>query len=113
MASPGNQLTLLELARQKRLERDGKSMWDWSGDDYGYYEVEGFISAANEDAIVIECWKYEDEKTPHGPAIMDQEVKYVKTDDITAWLERPCPSRRGRRPCAGLRLVHKALEENV
>jgi hypothetical protein len=33
------------------------------------------------------------------------EVKYIKEDDISAWLEQS--PRDNRRPCAGLRLIHK------
>lgn len=51
-----------------------------------------------DDAIIIECWKYMNEET-------SSEVKYIKEDDVSAWLEQS--PRDNRRPCAGLRLIHR------
>jgi hypothetical protein len=58
-----------------------------------------------DDPIVIDCWKYEDEETTSGFADPDHEVRYIKEEDIMAWLDQS--PRGGQGSCAGLRLTHK------
>jgi hypothetical protein len=86
MASEGDKLTLLEHARQARRGCDGNSMWDWSdlhqAGRNGLTNDEYFKEANMEDAIVIECWKYANGDTSSGFTIPEEEVKYVKEDDI-------------------------------
>jgi len=98
----------LELARQKRLQHDGRELWDWCMDEAQDYCDEDCDKVAREDAITIECWKFESEQLPSSLDKSDQEVKYIKEDKITGWLDKPHPTRDGQPACAGLRLIHKS-----
>jgi hypothetical protein len=115
MAPNRHKLTLLERARQKCRDYDGKSMWDWYKYDLTRWEdigEEEYVKEASlEDPIVLECWKYENEDITSGFTIPEDEVKYIKEDDIPAWLERSPPGER--LPCAGLRLIHKFQHPEV
>jgi hypothetical protein len=112
MDPPRDQETLLERARREHLKRDGGSMWDWSGDSPRDYNSENATKAAQEDAIIIECWKFKNEQMPARRDILHHEVKYIKDDEIPAWLDQPRPTRDGHPACAGLRLIHKSIVDN-
>jgi|SRR5277367_14158 len=107
MASKGDESSLLESARQERLSYDGNSMWDWSSLHLSRLDnlsdLEYSKKSRADDPIAIDCWKYESEDITSGFTIAEDEVKYIKEDDIPAWLESP---QNDRRPCAGLRLIH-------
>lgn len=72
------------------------------------YKDEDCIKAAREDAITIECWKFESEKLPSSLDKSDNKVKYIKEDKVTDWLDEPRPTRDGQLACAWLRLIHKS-----
>jgi len=102
MTSHEDEPSRLERARQERMKHDRTEMWDWCMDEARDYNEEDCIKAAGEDAITIECWKFGSEKLPSSVDEPDYEVKYIKEDKITGWLNEPRPA------CAGLRLIHKS-----
>jgi hypothetical protein len=101
--------TLLDHARQERRDYGGNSIWDWSNfhlaGRLGEIEEEYMNEAILDDPIIVECWKYKNEDAQSGFALSYDEVKYIKEEDIPAWLAQSPQSNR--RPCAGLRLIHQ------
>lgn len=102
MTSRDDEPSRLERARRDRVKHDRTEMWDWCMDEARDYNEEDCIKAAGEDAIIIECWKFESEKLPSSVDKSDYEVKYIKEDKIIDWLNEPRPTRDG------LRLIHKS-----
>jgi hypothetical protein len=110
MASSGEKPTLLERARQQRLNQDGKSMWTWSNSSPFRFPRIDKIKADHEADLdgftIVECWKYDIDDAASIPAIHDHQVKYLKEQEVTDWLEKPYPIQNERQLSAGLKLIH-------
>ena len=111
MGSHGDTLALLERARQESRSNDEDTIKDgayWAkfyrGGGPGDFRA--YCSQLElDDPIVIECWKYVNEGATSGFTFPEDEVKYIKEDDIPAWLNQA--PQTNRQPCGGLRLIHK------
>jgi hypothetical protein len=99
---------LLDQARGYALETEPRwnfsdfpdGFWDWIPD------LRRDAAARNENAIAVDCWKYENEI--HKPSI--SQICYIGDDKLETWAKQPVPTKDGEPPRAGLRLVHICYE---
>ncbi|KAL7939061.1 hypothetical protein V8C35DRAFT_290078 [Trichoderma chlorosporum] len=68
--------------------------------DWNPYRANLATDTKDFDVAIIECWRYEeDEPTKH------YELQSFHTESIDSWLKEPTPTRNGKKPSAGFKVV--------
>ncbi len=113
---------LLDNAREQVLQREPR--WNWTSLPQCFWDCpirpERDAAAKHENAIAIDCWKYEEiwkdgQNLNDGENLnnrkqlkmpCDSHVRYVDNDKIEDWARQSAPTQNGKLPRAGLRLLH-------